>query len=119
MKEPINSEVSVESFIFNDWRDWFLTEEDKKISSLVLVNLYVDDNILVGRNLAIPRNFSNLDFVIVLEPIKNITISKIILEISEMEVLEERKLDRSVYTRPGDTININFQISHGEIIHAS
>lgn len=119
MKNPIKSEVSIEVSIFNDWRDWFLTEEDKKINSLMLTNLYIDNDIAVGRDLLIPRNFLNLSFLIVLELAKNTIVSKIILEIPKMKVLEKRNLDRLVYTQPGDKLTINFQFSRGEITNAS
>lgn len=109
----ISSEVNVKISPFDDWRDWFLVEEDKKRGvHQTIVNLYIDNMILVARS-EVPINFSSIKFNVKIKPVVNMYVSKLIVEIPEMNISRERKFDRYVYVRPGDTVSFDFTIIYG------
>jgi len=92
---------------FNDFRDWFLKEEDKPKQSghKTLMEVYVDE-IFLG-SCMVPINFRHVQCKATFATDETIYLEKLRWYIKEMGMDRRAKFDTPKWIHPGDTVNFD------------
>lgn len=106
--EVTKNDVEIDIFHFDDWRDWFLLDKDKKDYPVhkTIAQIYIKDCIVAQK--MIPINFKKVSFHISFEPKEDMILKELILKIPEMNINRVSPFDRIIQVSDGDNVNFDF-----------
>ncbi len=108
----INTKFQIKISPFENWLDWFLLEEDKqKGVHKTLLKIFAGD-LFLGQ-IKIPINFCEVKCNTVINVTKSVSLDHIRMTIEEMNIFREKKLDRLVRMKNGDTLQLEYVLNIG------
>ncbi len=110
----INTDFKIKVSPFNDYRDWFLLEKDKPDEVYKTVLKIFAGELFLGQ-VKVPINFHEVKCNTVINVTESISLDYIRMTIDEMNIFREKKLDRPVHVKNGDTLNMEYVFTMGDI----